>query len=395
MTRILEGVRVLELTNAFNGPLAGRILGELGAEVIKIEPPWGSARDFLPIVSGESFNFIMINCNKKFITLNLKTEAGKELFKKLVKVSDVVLENFSAGTMERLGLGYDELKKLKPDIIYVSSSGFGHRGKYVNLPAYDYIVEAMSGLYSLTGEKDLPMKYGVAIIDVLSGVFAALATVAALYNKMRTGKGERADMAMYDNATYAMMENVAGVLIEGKDSKFNQRLGNKHPVTAPYALYRASDNFVFIAVAKDEQFARLCKVMNREDLIKDPRFSSNEARVRNMEELDQIIQSWVEKYPAKTVVKLLLEADVAAAEVRSLFDALNDSNVEERKLLVELVHPILGNVKVLNSVLKFENADTSVYRPGMPLGYDNEYVYSNILGLSKEEIERLRQENVI
>ena len=395
MNRILEGIRVLDLTYALNGPLAGRILGELGAEVIKIEPPWGSARDFLPIVSGESVNFMMINANKKFITLNMKSEVGKELFKRFVKVSDVVLENYSAGTMEKLGFGYDELKRIKQDIIYVSSSGFGHSGVYTSLPAYDYIVQAMTGFYSITGEKELPMKTGVAIIDVLSGVFTALATVSALYNKLKNETGDRVDMAMYDIANYSLIETVAGVLTEGKDSKFNKRLGNKHPITAPYALYKASDNFVFIAVAKDDQFARLCKVIGNEDLTKDPAFSTNEMRVKNMVKLDEVIQGWIGEYPAETVVKALHDSDIAAAEVRSPFEALKDRNLEARNLLVELPHPSLRNVKVLNSVLKFKNSDTTVHRPGMPLGYDNEEVYSSILGMSKIEIDKLRLNKVI
>ena len=395
MNKALGGKRVLDLTYALNGPLAGRILAELGAEVIKIEPPWGSARDFLPLVKGESVNFVFINAGKKFITLNLKKEEGKEIFKRLVKVSDVVLENFTPGTMEKLGLGYEELKKVNPNIIYASSSGFGYSGPYKYFPAYDYIIQAMTGFYYINGTEEMPIKTGVAIIDVLTGVSTALAIITAIYYKEKTGLGQRIDIAMFDVAFYSLVENLAGILFEGEDSRFNKRLGNKHPVTAPYALYKCKNGFVFIAIAKDEQFARLCKAINRGDLINNDKFKKNEDRVRNVDELDKYIEDWTSKYECEEVEEILRRFDVACAKIRKPSDALKDRQVLERELIRRVNHPVLGGIPILNSFLKLSLTPGEISQPGYPLGYHNEQIYGNLLGFNRDTIRKLRDGGVI
>jgi len=395
MKGVLEGIRVLELSFALNGPIAGRILAELGAEVIKIEPPWGSARDFAPIVNGESINFIFINANKKFITLNLKTKEGVEIFKKLVKVSDVVLTNYRPGVLDKLGIGYEDLKKIKNDIIFVSSSGFGYNNPYSSLPAYDYIIQAMVGMYGVTGLEDLPIKTGPAILDVLSGTFAALATLAAIYYKSLTGKGQFVDIAMFDVGLYAMIENIAGVMFEGKGSRFDKRLGNRHPVTAPYALYKTKDGYVFIATASDEQFHKLCKAMKMEHLINDKRFLTNDDRVKHVEELDAIINQWTSSKSSKEVVNILRGYDIAVAEIKQPSDVLKEPLISIRNMLVDVTHPKLGNIKILGSPLKLSETPGIVKEPGYPIGYHNTEIYKKLLNMSEREIEELKLKGII
>ncbi|QGA68116.1 CaiB/BaiF CoA transferase family protein [Sulfolobus sp. E11-6] len=395
MTGVLEGIRVLELTFALNGPLAGRILAELGAEVIKVEPPWGSARDFAPVVKGESVNFAFINANKKFITLNLKTEKGIEIFKRLVKVSDIILTNYRPGVLDKLGIGYNDVKKIKNDIIFVSSSGFGYNNPYSSLPAYDYIIQAMVGMYGVTGLEDLPIKTGPAILDVLSGTFAALATLAALYYKLLTGKGQFVDIAMFDVGLYAMIENIAGVMFEGKGSRFDKRLGNRHPVTAPYALYKTKDGFVFIATASDEQFGKLCKAMNMEWLVNDRRFITNEDRLKHVEELDAIINEWTSSKSSKEVVDILRKYDIAVAEVKQPSDALKEPLVAIRNMLVQVKHPKLGDIKIVGSPLKLSETPGIVKEAGYPIGYHNMEIYKGLLNMSEKEIEELKINGII
>ncbi|QXJ27561.1 hypothetical protein J5U23_00428 [Saccharolobus shibatae B12] len=395
MSGVLEGIRILELTFALNGPLAGRILAELGAEVIKIEPPWGSARDFAPVVNGESANFTFINANKKFITLNLKTEKGIEIFKRLVKISDVILTNYRPGVLDKLGIGYEDVKKIKNDIIFVSSSGFGYNNPYSSLPAYDYIIQAMVGMYGVTGLEDLPIKTGPAILDVLSGTFAALATIAALYYKLLTRKGQFVDIAMFDVGLYAMIENIAGVMFEGKGSRFDKRLGNRHPVTAPYALYNAKDGYVFIATASDEQFNKLCKAMNMEWLVNDRRFITNEDRVKHVEELDAIINEWTSSKSSKEVVDILRKYDIAVAEVKQPSDALKEPLVALRNMLVQVKHPKLGNIKILGSPLKLSETPGIVKEAGYPIGYHNIEIYKGLLNMPEKEIEELKLNRII
>jgi len=395
MDSVLRGVRVLELSYAFNGPLAGRILAELGAEVIKIEPPWGSARDWLPIVKGESGHFVFLNANKKFITLNLKTDEGKEIFKRLVKVSDVVLFNFTPGTMEKLGLGYEEMRKIKEDIIYVSSSGFGYTGPYKDLPAYDYIMQAMVGIMGVTGFEDRPLRTGPAIIDAVAGIFAALGTLAALYYKKITGKGQMVDIAMFDVGFYIMIQNIAGVYFEGRYSLFNKRLGNKYAIAAPYSVYRAKDGYVCIGAANDRQFQRLCEAMGKEYLMNDPRFKTNKDRVNNMDEIDKIVEEWTMNKSKREIIDMLRKLDVPVGEVREPYDNLEDPQVKEREMMVKVKHPVLGEIDIMGSPLKMSETPGKIREPGYPIGFHNEEIYCNLLKYNKGEIEKLKAKGVI
>ncbi|MGI6604976.1 MAG: CaiB/BaiF CoA transferase family protein [bacterium] len=395
MALALEGLKVLDLTRVASGPFTTQMLADFGADVIKIEMPrvGDDSRAFGPFFeNGESTYFLATNRNKKSITMNLKHPKAVEMFKEMVKQADVVVENYAPGVMDRLGLGYDVLKEINPRIIYCCVSGFGHSGPYSARVAYDVVAQAMGGLLAVTGTEETPTRTGPALGDLIPGLFGAFGILAAVVAREKTGKGQKVDVAMQECIS-AMLENrVLAYFLTGEVPK---RIGNRHPVAAPYNTYKAKDGYVVIGVANEALWGRLCKAMGREELINDPKFNSSANRVANVDEVDQIVQEFVKDFATDDLVKFLEENAVPCAPVYTIDKLVVDPHWLERGMLTEADHPTCGKHKLVNAVPKLSDTPGNV-RFGAPLlGQHNEEIYGKLFGLTSEDIEKLKEEKAI
>lgn len=392
----LDGVKVLDLTRVLAGPFSTMMLADMGAEVIKIEEPnkGDDSRQFGPFVNGESSYFMNLNRNKKGITLNLKSPEGKEVFRELVKQSDIVLENYRPGTMEKLGLGYEELAKINSGIVYGCISGFGHFGPYKDRAGYDIIGQAMGGLMSTTGWPDgEPTRTGTAIADVLAGLSATIGILAALRSRDITGKGQKVDVALVDSVV-ASLEIINQIyLVTGKNP---QRIGNRYESIYPYDSFKASDGNLVIGCGNDKLFGLLCKVMNMPELITDERFDKNPKRVQRHAELKPIVSEWTKDKTVDEIVDLLLKAGVPAAPINTIDRVVRDPHIAEaREMFVEVEHPKAGKMKITGSHLKFSDTKAGVRTPAPLLGQHNTEVLTEFLNLSEDEIKELKEKGVI
>jgi crotonobetainyl-CoA:carnitine CoA-transferase CaiB-like acyl-CoA transferase len=395
--RALDDIRILDLTHVYNGPYATLLLGFLGAEIIKIEPPpkGEMARTIFKVPNhDESYPFIMLNSNKKGITLNLKTQRGRELFKELVSQSDVVVENFAAGAMDKLGLGYEELRKLYPGMIYASGSGFGRSGPYSDYPAFDPIIQAMSGLMSATGYPDNPpVKAGPPIFDIMAGTHLCAGILAAIHQRDRTGEGTLVETNLFEAALGPLITQMSGYLSRGIRGRF----GNTAPGRAfsPYNCYKTTDGYVLLLVANDEKWRALCKVMGQEDLAEDSRYATNSARSKRFDEMDTIVGAWTAQHTKREVMEKLTAADVTCGVVNEISEVLNDPHLRERGTLQDIAHPAVGKVTVLASPIRLNGDDPTIDSPAPTLGQHNDLVYGKLLGLSEKEIASLREQGII
>jgi len=391
LAKALDDVRVLDFTRVFAGPFCTLQLAELGAEVIKVEiPEGGDAIRYDPprTEGGEGGIFINLNRGKKSITLNLTTEKGRDICKKLVEKVDVVVENYSPRVMTKLGLGYEELRKVNPGLIYTSVSGFGHTGPYSARPSYDPIAQAMGGLMSVTGLPDGdPLLAGTAIGDYFPGLYAAIAILAALRHKSRTGEGQRIDISMQDAiwATTAVTTLPAYYLGDGPPS----RQGNRGQV------YRARDGHVIISVGNLGQWNSFLRVLGREDLIGVEKYGSWNQRAQHIEELTPIIEAWTTQRTVDEVVQTLSDAHLPCSAVPTFEQALNDPQLRSRDMLIEVEQVISGKVKVPGSPLKLSRTPSDPACPAPFLGEHNHEIYCDLLGLSEEETRQLADEGII
>jgi CoA:oxalate CoA-transferase len=397
----LKGIRVLDFTIMLGGPFATMMLGDCGAEVIKIERrgTGDDTRHIGPFSSKDTERkaggfFLSIGRNKKSVTINLKHPKGIEIAKGLVKKSDVVFENFRPGAMDRLGLGYNELRKINPRIVYTSISGFGHSGPYRDRPSFDLIAQAMGGLMAMTGPRGgAPCKAGPGVGDIWASCIAAYATMVALHHANKTGRGQHVDCAMYDSMLYrieraVMMYSLAGI-VSGRD-------GNAHPLYAPYDCFEARDGkYVVVAGHWENQWKNLCRAMNREDLLKDPRFSTMWDRAQNYDLLRSLIQTWIAARNREEIISMLVEYDVPVGPVNSVEDIFNCPQVKARQMLSEIHHPIAGPMKIVGVPLKFSETPVGVRRAAPLLGANTEEVLKSILSLSDYEVQTLRDEGAI
>ncbi|KGX89718.1 CoA transferase [Pontibacillus halophilus JSM 076056 = DSM 19796] len=373
MAGALDGIVVLDLSRVLAGPYCTMILGDLGAEVIKVEAPGGSDETRTwgpPFQDGVSAYYLCANRNKKSITLDLKSEDGRTQLLELVKESDVVLNNFKTGTMERLGLSYDTLRKIKPDIIYASITGFGETGPYRDLPGYDFIIQAMSGLMSITGDAQSgPQKVGVAITDLLTGLYACIGIQAALLERNVSRKGQKIDLSLFDSAVSALANIGSNYLMSGV---VPERLGNHHANIVPYQQFAASDGAFVIAVGNDRQFKRLCELIRKDALASDPRYATNEARVAHRSALTEELQAEFLKQPAMYWKKKCEEASIPCGPIQSVQQVFNDPQIAARDLLLSMNHPTAGTIRMVGSPLKLSRTNVS-YRTYPPLpGEHNE-----------------------
>jgi CoA:oxalate CoA-transferase len=394
--RALDDVRILDLTHVYNGPYATLLLGFLGAEIIKVEPIRGEmARTIFKIPkSDESYAFIMLNSNKKGITLNLKTERGRELLKELATRCDVVVENFAAGVMDKLGLGYEELRKLNRGLIYASGSGFGRSGPYSNYPAFDPVVQAMTGLMNSTGfPENPPVKAGPPIFDIMSGTHLCAGILAAIHQRDRTGEGTIVETSLFEASLGPLITQMSAYMARG----LNGRFGNTAPgrLFSPYNTFKTKDGYVLLLVANDDKWQALCKVMKREELIDDPRYATNAARAKRFDEVDALVTSWTLQHTKQEVMELLANADVTCGIVKEIPEVINDPHLRERGTLQDIEHPTAGKVTVLASPIRLNDEVPTIDSPSPTLGEHNDLIFGKLLGLSTKEIASLREQGVI
>jgi glutaryl-CoA transferase len=392
----LAGIRVLDLTRVVAGPYCSMFLGDLGAEVVKVEQPgagddtrgWGP-----PFAGGESAYFLCINRNKKSLALDLKSSRAVELLRELAKNADVIIENFRPGTMERLGLGEKELRALNPRLIYASLTGFGADGPMSDWPGYDLIVQAWGGLMSITGTPDgEPVKVGVAIIDLVAGLMLGKAITAALFAREKIGVGQRIDTSLLE-AEVASLINVGSNYLIG--AKVPTRWGNAHPNIVPYQNFKTADGYLVIGVASEVIWRRFCRAIDRNDLADDVRFASNSKRVENRAELIALLAEIFLQRDNETWLKLLTEAEVPCAPVQSIDQVFNAPQVLHRGMVMEVEHPTAGRVRMAGIPVKFSVTPASVRMPPPLLGEHNETILETWLGMSAEAIDELKREKVI
>jgi len=392
----LEGIKVLDLSRVLAGPYCTMMLGDLGADVIKVERPgegdetreWGP-----PDAAGESAYYLCVNRNKRGITVDLKAPEGREIIKKLAARSDIIIENYKVGTLARLGLGYEDIKKINPGIIYCSITGFGQYGPYKDRPGYDFIIQGMGGIMSITGDPDgPPMKVGVAIVDITAGLFACSSILAALYYREKTGLGQYIDISLLDSVV-AWLANVgSNYLISGELPK---RYGNAHPNIVPYEPFQAKDGvWIALGVGNDRQWRDFCRLAGLEHLADDPRFATNPQRVIHRKELIPII---AEKMKERTSDEWLEELDklkIPCGPINTLDRVFSDPQVQARGMVAEVPHPKAGKVKLVASPMKFSLTPCIVERHPPLLGEHTEEVLKE-LGYSDDEIRSLREKGVI
>ncbi len=395
MARALEGIKVLDLSRALAGPYCTMMLADMGAEVIKLEMPgkgddsrsWGP-----PFVEGESAYFMSINRNKKSITLNMKSEKSTGIIHKLIKQSDILVENFRPGAMERLGLGYEQVKKINSGIIYCSISGFGQDGPYRMLPGFDQVLQGMGGLMSITGEPGgPPIKVGVAIADIAGGMFAAYGIVAALYNREKTGKGQVVDISLLDSQVAWLTYRAGAYFASGE---VPHPVGSGHPVIVPYQAFKAKDVYINIAVGNDQLWERFCKAVGLEKVMNDPRFATNAKRVENREEIVNIIGDLITAKNGEEWLKILTDAGVPCGPIYTIDKIFADPQVLHRQMLQELNHPTAGKIKVAGIPVKLSDTPGEVKSAPPVLGQHTEEILT-ALGYSDKDVTKLKGEKVI
>lgn len=402
MQKALEGIRVLSFSEYLAAPYAQMVMADMGAEIIKIERPGtgDGGRAFGPWVKGESAYFTSLNRNARSVVVNLKVPEGIEIIKQLVKVSDVVLENFRADTLERLGLGYSQLRELNPKVIYTSISGFGHNDilpspySLSSRPAFDIVAQAMGGIMSVTGPVGgPPVKVGAGIGDIIPGLFGVVGTLAALRVAHFTGEGQHVDISMVDGIM-ATLENAIQMYTHG--GIIRQPEGSKHHASAPFDCFPAKDGWVVIAAANDRLWVKLCKALGREEWGDDPRFVTNEQRFKNY---DALIRPWMEEWTSQRtkaeIEAILLEADVPVAPVLNNKEVIESPHTAARQMLVEVEHPIIGKEPLVNSPIKMSRTMPGIETAAPLLGQHTEEVLQTLLDYSQQEIRALEEKEII
>lgn len=394
----LAGVTVIDLGQIYQGPYAGFLLAKAGADVIKVEPPSGEpARARAPSGKSTSLPMAMLNSNKRDITLNLKTERGRELLNALAKRADVVLENFAPGVMDRLGVGYSALHEINPRIIYASGSGYGLSGPDRDSLAMDVTVQAASGMMSITGFPDgPPMKAGPTVVDFASGTHLYAGIVTALYERERTGIGRLVEVSMQE-CVYPMLATNLGAYYNSGGKEVPRRTGNLHGGLAlvPHNVYAAKDGYVALQCVIEDHWTKLLRVMEREDLRDDPRFATNAARCRNQAATDALVTAWTTQRGKLEIFEITRRHRIPCAAVRDLGEVMNDRHMHERGALEWIDHPELGRVVVPTTPLRLHGAPMVPTVPSPGLGEHNVEIYGGWLGLSTAEIAGLKRDGVI
>lgn len=395
MIGALDGLRVVDLSRVLAGPYCTMTLGDLGADVVKVELPevgdetrrWGP-----PFAGDESAYFLAVNRNKRGVTLDIKSEVGREILDRLLARADVLIENFRPGTLDALGFGWDALRERYPRLIYCAISAFGQNGPYRDRPGYDFAIQAIGGLMSITGEPDgEPMKVGVAIVDVTAGLYAATAILAALRARERDGRGQRIDVSLF-GAQLAWLINVgSGYLVSGNEPR---RFGNAHPNIVPYESFPCVDGHIAIAAGNDAQFRALLGALGADDLAADARFGKNPGRVRNRDELVPRLREYIGRWTRQALLAALDAARVPCAPINTVGEALRSDAAAALGAVIEVDHPTAGVVPMVRWPFDLSVTPASARRPPPTLGGDTDTVLSE-LGFTAERIAELRAAKVI
>ena len=391
----LKGIRVLDLTRVLAGPYCAMLLGDMGAEVIKIEEPGkgDDTRGWPPFAGGESTYFMSVNRNKKSVTLNLKAPEGRELLKKLARKSDVLLENFRTGTMEKLGLGYATLARLNPKLVYCAISGFGESGPESHRGGYDLIVQAESGVMDLTGFPDgPPVKVGNSIADLVAGMSGAHGVTLALLARQRTRRGQKVEIAMLD-VMASLLTYQAGMYLNA--GRRPARRGNEHPSIVPYEVFKAADSYLALGVANNSLWERCCIALERPDLVKDPRYATEASRVENRATLVPLLNQVLGARPAAEWMKRLEAVGVPAGRINTVPEVCESEHLRARGMLVALPHAKAGTVKMMGVPIRLHGTPGRARTAAPVLGADTDAVLTRVLGVRRAEVQRLRVAGVL
>jgi crotonobetainyl-CoA:carnitine CoA-transferase CaiB-like acyl-CoA transferase len=392
----LEGIKVLDLTRVLAGPFCCMQLGDMGAEVVKVERTGrgDDVREYAPQVAGESLYYLAMNRNKLGVTINFRHPRGLALLRDLVRQADVLVENFRAGTMEKMGCGYETLKTINPRLVVVSISGYGQDGPYSQLACYDVIGQAMGGVMEMTGEPDgPPTMVGTYIIDYSTGLYAAIGTLGALRARDQTGIGQHVDVALLDTAASFLVTAIPEYLMLGRKVTRN---GNRDRYTVPVTLFRSKDDqWVYLSVGTDAFFSQFVKLIRREDLLNDARFATLEARKAHTAEAEHVVDAWVRTKTADEIVNLLRGLGLPCAKIATIDEVVANPQLRHRRMIAEVQHPTAGKVSMAGLNLHLSGTPCEIRRPPPLLGQHNTEVYGRWLGLSEAAVEDMKREGVI
>lgn len=392
----LEDIVVLDLTRVLAGPYCAMILANLGAKIIKVERPQvgDDSRSFGPYKNGQSAYFVSLNRGKKSIAIDLKTSEGKQLIKEFTKVSDVVLENFKPGTMEKLGLSYDELKKINPRIVYAAVSGFGRTGPYSKRPAYDMLAQGMGGIMSITGQPGgEPTRVGSSIGDIVAGMFGAIGILTALYERVFTGEGQMVDVAMLDGQVAILENAIARYVVTGE---IPGPLGSRHPSISPFEAFKTKDSWVIIACGNQIIWEKFCRAIGREDLMEIPEFATNDKRTENYQKLKPIMDEIVQQKTTQEWLNLLEKHNVPSGPINTIDKLFADPQVKSRNMLIKAEQPGMGTIYVAGNPIKLSTLKKeAVTGPAPKIGEHTEEILKTFLNYSDAMINELKTKNVI
>jgi succinate--hydroxymethylglutarate CoA-transferase len=392
----LDGLRVLDLTRVLAGPICAQMLGDMGADVIKVEP-LGSGDDTRgwgpPFLGGESAYFLGANRNKRGITLNMAAKPGQEVLARLLVKADVLIENFKTGTLARWGFTDAWFEEHAPNVVRCSITGYGTTGPKAAMPGYDFILQAESGLMSICGEPDgPPMKYGVAIVDLCTGMLACNAILGAIAARGRTGRGQQVEVSLHDTGLFLLANVASNHLASGRDAR---RLGNGHPNIVPYTAYPVADGMIAVAVGNDGQFRKFAELLGRPEWAADPRYARNQDRVGNRADLDAMITEALQKGDAASWIVRLQQAGIPCGRINSVAQALADPQADAREMVRTMEHPTAGTVKTLGIPFRFSDTPASIRRAPPTLSQHTDEVLAEELGYSAEEIAALRAAGIV
>jgi crotonobetainyl-CoA:carnitine CoA-transferase CaiB-like acyl-CoA transferase len=394
----LEGITVLDASRVLSGPFCTMQLGDLGADVIKVERPGtgDQTRGWTPPTYGDSdaaAYYLSINRNKRSMTLNLGSEAGRDVFREIASEADVVVENFRVGKMEEWGLGYEDLREKNPGLVYCKISGYGESGPQKHRPAYDLIMQAEGGMMSITGEKDAaPVRVGVAIADIGAGMYATQAILASLFRReFADAGGDRIEVSLFDTMV-AWQTYMASYYFATGDPP--ERMGSRHPTIAPYQAFPTTDDYVVVACASENIWPRFCRALGREDLVDDERFATNEDRVTNREALEEILTAEIQEYATDDIVSLLRDHDVPASPVNDMADVFSHPQVQAREMRRELDHPTVGNVEMPGTPMNFSELMTAFDKHPPRLGEQTDEILAEH-GYTPEDVARFQENDIV